>query len=162
MANTTCGICLDELKVPVSTPCGHLHCEKCLTAYIEKSPDAITASCPTCRSAFGIAMPDMRFVPEKYHKFIIPNVRRVFLDAPLHTSSDLQVDVTRLEGRVQELVHDKTLLMDRCEAQMAASAIHASGERDARLENEKLKMEMQKLRKKYDGLKGKYFSLRET
>ncbi|CCM02673.1 uncharacterized protein FIBRA_04778 [Fibroporia radiculosa] len=39
---------------------------------------------------------------------------------------------------------------------MAASSTHAAGERDARLENERLRKELSGLRTKYNGLKEKY------
>ena len=64
--------------------------------------------------------------------------------------------MARLEERVKGLENDKTLLMERCESAMIASAKHAEGERDARMECERLRREMQELRKKYDSLKGRY------
>lgn len=64
--------------------------------------------------------------------------------------------MARLEERVKGLENDKTLLIERCEASMQASSKHAEGERDARLECERLRREMQELRKKYDSLKGRY------
>jgi len=161
MAEGSCGICLDDLKNPVSTPCGHLHCEKCLVAHVEASSDAMTASCPSCRAAFPVALPDLRFVPAKYHKFIIPSVRRVFVDAPTESTQALRANVTRLEERVKSLEKDKLLLMERCEASMAASSKHAEGERDARMEGERLKKEMQELRKKYEDVKRRYKAQKE-
>ena len=95
-------------------------------------------------------------MPAKYHKFIIPSVRRVFLDNPAESNKALKANVARLEERVRNPEKDKTLLMDRCEASMAASSKHAEGERDARMACEALRREMQDLRKKYDGLKGRY------
>lgn len=50
--------------------------------------------------------------------------------------------------------------MDRCEAAIRASQAHAQGERDERLAKERLDRDMRDLRKKYDGLKGKYKTLR--
>ncbi|KAH9832644.1 uncharacterized protein C8Q71DRAFT_262521 [Rhodofomes roseus] len=162
MAEGSCGICLDDLKNPVSTPCGHLHCEKCLISHVEANSDAITASCPSCRTAFPIATPDLRFVPAKYHRFIIPSVRRVFVDPPAETTKLLKANVARLEERVRCLEQDKSLLMERCEASMAASSKHAEGERDARIESERLRKEMQELRKKYEEVKRRYKSQKES
>lgn len=70
--------------------------------------------------------------------------------------------IKKLEDHVKSLVQDKMLLMDRCEATMAASAKHAEGERNARLESEKLRKEMQDSRKKYDHLKEKYRDLKNS
>lgn len=36
---------------------GHLHCEKCLVSHVEANSDAITASCPSCRTPFPIGEP---------------------------------------------------------------------------------------------------------
>lgn len=53
MENDPCGICLEQLRHPVSLPgCGHTFCFACLRAYKEL---AINASCPYCRSL----MPDI-------------------------------------------------------------------------------------------------------
>ncbi|KAI0694570.1 hypothetical protein C8T65DRAFT_55075 [Cerioporus squamosus] len=182
MDSLTCGICLDNLRVPVSTPCGHLCCEACLTSYIEASADALTASCPTCRAAFPITIPDLRVVPKKYHSFIIPSIRRVFLptddDAPeqagpSQSRRDLVAQIAALNEKVANLVSDKSLLMDRCEATIRASHVHAQHERDERLAKEQLardlqlakerhEREMRELRKKYECVKGKYKALKAS
>ncbi|PCH36282.1 hypothetical protein WOLCODRAFT_126966 [Wolfiporia cocos MD-104 SS10] len=162
MADGCCGICLDDLENPVSTPCGHLHCEKCLVAYFEASADIMNASCPVCRAEFPIATPDLRLFAPKYHKFIIPSIRRVFLDAPALSSKQLRATVAHLEQRVEALTRDKTLLMERCESSMAASRRHAEGERDARLEAGKLREEMMALRIKYSDLREKYRLAKST
>ncbi|KAI0831905.1 hypothetical protein BC628DRAFT_1310830 [Trametes gibbosa] len=164
----TCGICLESLRVPVSTPCGHLCCEACLTSYIEASPDALNASCPSCRASFSIAIPDLRFVPKKYHSLILPSIRRVFIsqsaqpdpDPAPDSHHDLRTQVARLTDKIDALVQDKALLVDRCDASIRASQAHAQRERDERLAKERLERDLRALRKKYDGLKGKYNALK--
>ncbi|KAH9893211.1 hypothetical protein C8Q73DRAFT_647407 [Cubamyces lactineus] len=160
----TCGICLEQLKIPVCTPCGHLCCEACLTAYIEASADAMNASCPTCRAPFTIAIPDLRFVPKKYHTLILPSIRRVFIfpngGASLESQHELRAQVARLTEKIDALVEDRATLMDRCEAAIRASQIHAQGERDERLEKERLHRELRDLRKKYENVKGRYKTLK--
>ena len=222
----TCGICLDELRMPVCTPCGqsrshpdffsrhtltrlrshdagHLCCEACITSYLEASEDALTASCPTCRAKFPIgesllfsrflipseplpslphpvfprcrrgflhaAIPDLRSVPKKYHSFILPSIRRLYIPtaddaAPAGPDPrrDLHAQIASLTDRVNGLMHDKMLLMDRCEAAIHARDAHAQGERDERLEKERLEREMRELRKKYDCVKGKYKALKAS
>lgn len=86
----------------------------------------------------------------------MPSVRRVFIDSPAESTRTLKATVARLEERVKSLEKDKTLLIERCEASMAASSKHAERERDARMEYEAMRREMQELRKKYDSLKGRY------
>ncbi|KAH9940735.1 uncharacterized protein BXZ73DRAFT_98565 [Epithele typhae] len=159
------------LKVPVCTPCGHLCCEGCLTAYIEASDNAMSASCPTCRANFTIAIPDLHFVPKKYHSFMIPSVRRIFIpidveEEPSATVVDtearhsLRAQVVGLSEKVDGLERDRALLVDRCESAQRAAQAHAQGEREMRLEKERLEREMRELRMKYEGLKGKYKMLK--
>ncbi|XP_039609026.1 tripartite motif-containing protein 16-like [Polypterus senegalus] len=45
----TCALCLDTLNDPVSIPCGHSFCLKCLTNYWDQSQKC---SCPQCRHTF--------------------------------------------------------------------------------------------------------------
>uniref|UniRef100_A0A8C4T5A7 E3 ubiquitin/ISG15 ligase TRIM25-like n=1 Tax=Erpetoichthys calabaricus TaxID=27687 RepID=A0A8C4T5A7_ERPCA len=45
----TCSVCLDTLTDPVSIPCGHNFCLKCLTNYWDQSQEC---SCPQCRHTF--------------------------------------------------------------------------------------------------------------
>ena len=41
-----CSICLDDLKVPVITPCGHVYCRACIERVLD---NATPACCPLCR-----------------------------------------------------------------------------------------------------------------
>uniref|UniRef100_A0A8C4RPV1 E3 ubiquitin/ISG15 ligase TRIM25-like n=1 Tax=Erpetoichthys calabaricus TaxID=27687 RepID=A0A8C4RPV1_ERPCA len=45
----TCSVCLDSLTDPVTIPCGHNFCLKCLTDYWDQSQ---LFSCPQCRHTF--------------------------------------------------------------------------------------------------------------
>ncbi|XP_051783947.1 E3 ubiquitin/ISG15 ligase TRIM25-like [Erpetoichthys calabaricus] len=45
----TCSVCLDTLTDPVTIPCGHNFCLKCLTDYWDHSQ---VCSCPQCRHNF--------------------------------------------------------------------------------------------------------------
>uniref|UniRef100_A0A8C4RMS8 Uncharacterized protein n=1 Tax=Erpetoichthys calabaricus TaxID=27687 RepID=A0A8C4RMS8_ERPCA len=45
----TCPLCLDTLSDPVSIPCGHSFCLKCLTEYCDQYQDC---RCPQCRRTF--------------------------------------------------------------------------------------------------------------
>ncbi|KAG2463449.1 TRI47 protein, partial [Polypterus senegalus] len=45
----TCSVCLDTLTDPVTIPCGHNFCLKCLTDYWDKKR---VCSCPQCRRTF--------------------------------------------------------------------------------------------------------------
>jgi hypothetical protein len=91
-------------------------------------------------------MPDMTIVPEKYHVFISPPLRRVFLgdaDDSKHEAiiEKLNTENAALKARVSALRRDKDLLMDRCEAAQCALARLTSDERAARLARDEARRE---------------------
>ncbi|KAG2137604.1 uncharacterized protein EDB93DRAFT_760077 [Suillus bovinus] len=149
-----CGICLEDIKKPVCVPCGHVHCEKCLRAHISSGNDAMKSSCPSCRSIFYIAMPDLSFVPKKYHDFMVPSVRKLYLD--IASPAPLVAEIEQLKTRVAALSRDRDALMERCEAHMAASRQYATNEKDARLEAKAAREATNRLQVKYDALEREF------
>ena len=60
--------------------------------------------------------------------------------------------MSKLRGRDRDI----KALMTKCESHMAAAATHAKGERDARLENERLRHEVSQLVGRYQTLQTKF------
>ncbi|XP_034058713.1 protein NLRC3-like isoform X5 [Gymnodraco acuticeps] len=55
---SSCALCQDVLKDPVSTSCGHWFCRKCITSYREQRPPSGDSCCPRCGERCSILQTD--------------------------------------------------------------------------------------------------------
>jgi hypothetical protein len=64
-------------------------------------------------------MPDKSIIPNKYHAFISPSLRRIFLDAQEDNSraviENLNTKIAGLKMRILSLNRERDLLINRCD-----------------------------------------------
>ncbi|KIY63199.1 hypothetical protein CYLTODRAFT_426295 [Cylindrobasidium torrendii FP15055 ss-10] len=134
-----CNICLGEFRDPVCIPCGHVYCSECIWECISSSEDsAYTASCPSCRTEFPTAIPDLRALPKKYHPLVMPSVRRLFMET-VDDIDELKRKVNSLENQNAILQRDNRRLMNVSERYMARLEAHKLGEQRALQTRDRLK-----------------------
>ena len=102
-----CPVCLDDYseaegRLPLSMPCGHSTCSKCLRAMEDSSHNAETGNlCPTCRRPFGpVASLRPNFALVKALTALREKMKAD--DLSLVNLSDLVAEVVRREAEAQQ------------------------------------------------------------
>lgn len=80
--------------------------------------------------------PKLTYLPKKYHQYVIPGVRRVYLDTSREAA--IQKKLTKAENTVRKLEAEQETLLKQCEQHMSASRAHADGEMKERQRANKL------------------------
>ncbi|XP_006461771.1 hypothetical protein AGABI2DRAFT_71771 [Agaricus bisporus var. bisporus H97] len=128
----SCCICLEGLQCPVSLPCGHIFCRDCLKRVVQAvQPYSTLHACPTCRAHYYIPCPNLSTVPPHLRPYIIPSIRRVYLDLPSkpeqtdastsHSSDALSTEIARLRAENDALRHNCCMWRKRAEVHSAAT-----------------------------------------
>ncbi|KAK0202510.1 hypothetical protein DFS33DRAFT_906460 [Desarmillaria ectypa] len=102
-----CVICLCDFTNPVCIPCGHVFCSECLNKVItgkgDSAGDGFKATYPFCREKFPIAIPNLRYLPEKLHPFVVDPLRKVFITSDNTEKLELISHIENLEKETREL-----------------------------------------------------------
>ncbi|KAF8997902.1 hypothetical protein BDQ17DRAFT_1362807 [Cyathus striatus] len=153
---TQCSICLSEYNDPVSIPCGHIYCTKCLSDHVNvPTNQGFTSTCPTCRAPFNTLKPDLTYLPRKYHQYVLPSVRRVYpaVIAPPQDPAHLKEKVRQLEARIVAHKLREEQLLKQCERYHAAVLAHREGERNAIVEAREWEEQLEEAKEELDEVK---------
>lgn len=90
----------------------------------------------------NISSVQLTYLPKKYHQYIVPGVRRVYLEV---AEPDLRRELAKAKTRIQKLERDQEKLLAQCEQHMSAARAHAQGEHQSRTKANNLKAELQDL-----------------
>ncbi|KAF6753516.1 hypothetical protein DFP72DRAFT_408168 [Ephemerocybe angulata] len=86
---SSCTICLEGFKQPVSLPCGHIFCTRCIFKTVQAvSPPRNVHLCPGCRAPYNIVPLNPLVIPPHLRPFITPAIRRVYVDSPDSTTGE--------------------------------------------------------------------------
>jgi hypothetical protein len=99
-------------------------------------------------------MPDLSYVPKKYHDFMVPSVRKLYLDIP--SPAPLVAEIEQLKIRVAALSRDRETLRDRYDALIVDVRQYVANEKDARLEAKAAREATNRLQVKYDVLEREF------
>ncbi|XP_059377202.1 tripartite motif-containing protein 16-like isoform X1 [Carassius carassius] len=87
----TCAVCLDLLKDPVTTSCGHSYCKICITDCWDQEDQKRVYSCPQCRQTFS---PRPALATNTMLTEVVEKLKKTRLSADCYAGAgDVQCDV---------------------------------------------------------------------
>ena len=94
------------------------------------------------------ALPNLQYIPTKYHPFILPPIRRLYLSnpSPLPNQAQIQTQVISLQAEITSLAASNVHFAQRCALQKSALRTLAEAVRDTKAELETAETEVGKIR----------------
>ncbi|XP_034065937.1 NACHT, LRR and PYD domains-containing protein 3-like isoform X2 [Gymnodraco acuticeps] len=74
---SSCALCQDVLKDPVSTSCGHWFCRQCIASYWEQLPPSGDSCCPQCGERWSILQNGLQEVLDEHRLSLRRRCERV-------------------------------------------------------------------------------------
>ncbi|RDB15358.1 hypothetical protein Hypma_004657 [Hypsizygus marmoreus] len=157
-----CGICIENVEVPVALPCGHIFCNECIRRAVDSIKTYSTLhSCPVCRTLYSVASFDPALVPAFLRPHITPSIRKLYLDLPsgkprvVSSTIEIAVENARLNAENHALRTNCEMWRRRAEVHGAATLGLLGLARIARDEAVKMRHERDEVYKHYHSLKRK-------
>ncbi|XP_056608371.1 tripartite motif-containing protein 16-like [Triplophysa dalaica] len=148
-----CSVCLDLLKDPVTVPCGHTYCMRCITDCWNQEDQMRIYSCPQCRQTF-------RPRPVLGKNVMVAEMVDRLKKTRIQVTSDVECDVRRLQEMICPQHHKMMeiyciqcqrciclLCLDEHRSHDTASISAANTEKQSQLEETQIKL-WQKIQEK--------------